>query len=44
MISLSEVRSWLKSYARDYYKADEWSEFKDDEMINDLCYDMLYEK
>jgi len=44
MISLSEVRSWLKSYARDYYEADEWSEFKDDEMINDLCYDMLYEK
>lgn len=44
MISLSEVRSWLKYNARDYYEADEWSEFKDDEMINDLCYAMLYEK
>lgn len=44
LISLSEVRSWLKSYARNYYEADEWSDFKDEDMINDLCYDMLYEK
>lgn len=42
MISLSEVRSWLKSYARSYYEADEWSNFKDEDMINDLSYDMLY--
>jgi len=42
MISLSEVRSWLKSYARSYYESDEWSEFKDEDMIADLCYDMLY--
>ena len=44
IISLSKVRSWLTYNARNYYESDEWSEFKDEDMINDLCYDMLYEK
>ena len=41
-VKLSAVRSWLHNYARNYYKPDEWSEFKDKEMIKDLCKDMLY--
>ena len=42
-VKLSDVRSWLRYHARDYYEADVWSEFKDEEMIKDLCKAMLYE-
>lgn len=42
MVKLSDVRDWLKFYARDYYESDCWSLFKSDEMIRDLCKDMLY--
>ena len=44
MVKLSDVRSWLRYHARNYYGADEWSEFKDDDMIKDLCKAMLYNK
>ena len=42
MVKLSDVRAWLEYYARTYYEADSWSEFKSDEMIKDLCKAMLY--
>ena len=42
MVSLSEVRSWLRSHARNYYESDSWSSFKDEDMIDDLCITMLY--
>lgn len=42
MVKLSEVRSWLDSYARNYYESDSWSEFKSDDMIKDLCKTLLY--
>ena len=42
MVKLSDVRSWLRYHARDYYEPDEWSEFKDEDMIKDLCKSMLY--
>lgn len=42
IIKLSDVRRWLKSYARTYYEPDSWSLFKSDEMIKDLCKAMLY--
>ena len=41
-VKLSEIRSWLQYHARDYYEADEWSEFKDEDMIKDLCKEILY--
>lgn len=44
MVSLSEVRSWLKYHANNYYEGDGWSSFKDEEMIDDLCIAMLYNK
>ena len=44
MVKLSDVRSWLRYHARNYYEADEWSEFKDDDMIKDLCKAILYNK
>lgn len=43
-VKLSDVRSWLHNYARNYYEADCWSLFKDKEMIKDLCKAMLYNK
>ena len=42
MVKLSDVRSWLRYHARNYYEADEWSNFKDEDMIKDLCKSMLY--
>lgn len=42
MVKLSDVRDWLKCYARDYYESDSWSSFNDDDMIRDLCKAMLY--
>lgn len=44
MVKLSEVRSWLHNYARDYYESDAWSSFNDKDMIKDLCKAMLYNK
>lgn len=43
-VKLSAVRSWLQSYARNYYEDDAWSYFNDEDMIKDLCKDMLYNK
>lgn len=42
MIKLSDVRDWLRYHARNYYESDEWSDFKDEKMIKDLCKAMLY--
>ena len=42
MIKLSCVRGWLQSHATDYYESDGWSNFKDENMIKDLCKAMLY--
>lgn len=41
-IKLSDVRSWLNSYARNYYESDSWSFFDSENMIKDLCKSMLY--
>ena len=43
MVRLSDVRSWLQSHATDYYESDEWSQFKDEDMIKDLCKAMIYD-
>ena len=43
-VKLSAVRSWLQSYARNYYESDSWSYFNDEDMIKDLCKAMLYKK
>lgn len=42
MVKLSDVRNWLIYHARNYYESDVCSEFKDEEMIKDLCKAMLY--
>ena len=44
VVKLSDIRSWLRYHARDYYEADCWSSFNDEKMIKDLCKDMLYNK
>lgn len=44
MVKLSDIRSWLRYHARDYYESDAWSFFNDEDMIKDLCKDMLYNK
>jgi len=44
LVKLSEVRSWLHNYARNYYESDVWSSFNDKDMIKDLCKSMLYNK
>lgn len=44
MVKLSDVRSWLNYHARNYYESDSWSYFDDEQMIKDLCKDMLYNK
>lgn len=42
MVELSKIRDWLTYHARDYYESDSWSQFKDEDMIKDLCKAMLY--
>lgn len=44
MVKLSDIRSWLHYHARDYYESDAWSLFNDEDMIKDLCKDILYNK
>ena len=42
MIKLSEAREWIKHHIRDYYEADEWSNFDDEQAIKDFCKAMVY--
>ena len=41
MIKLSDARSWLQYHLRNYYEADEWSEFNDEQAIKDFCIAMF---
>ena len=41
-IDLKKARNWLKFYARNYYEADEWSNFDDEELVKDFCKAMVY--
>ena len=41
-IKLSDARQWLQEYANDYYEADEWSFFNQEQLIADFCKAMFY--
>ena len=43
-IKLSDARQWLQAYANNYYEADEWSDFHQEQLIVDFCKAMFYKQ